>query len=145
MLGFLKYFWSGFSCGLTMQKSSGHGKLNAVWCHVISLGQHYLSCVIAGAFDFFFQNLKSEVFSSLQRVWTCSVGLGYWEVVISYCLLHACLGGWDRDGSLQLSSWVRSNSKKERRKAPLFVMQASAFVWNTTQGVPMSFSLIMGH
>lgn len=120
-----------------MLKSSGYGKWNASWCHVISLGQYYLSCVIAGAFDFFFHNLKSEVFFPLLlRLWTCSVDLGYWEVVLSYCSMPV---------SLQLSSWVRSNSKMERWKPPIFIMQTSAFVWNTTQGVAMSFNFIMGH
>lgn len=60
-------------------------------------------------------------------------------------LLCACLRGWGRDESLQLSSWVKSDSKKERWKALICIMQASALVWNTTQGVAMCFSLIRGH
>lgn len=60
-------------------------------------------------------------------------------------LLYTCLSGWGRDESLQLFSWVRSDNKKERQKALIFIMQASAFAWNTTQVAATSFNLIMGH
>lgn len=126
-----------------MQKSSEHGKLNAGWCHVHIIRTALPPLCHSWCFWFLLPEPEkwgvllpsSEGLNLLCRSW-----------LLRSChllLLCACLGGWGIIG--MLSSWVRSSSKNERWEALIFIIQASAFVWNTTQRVAMSFKLIMGH
>lgn len=55
-----------------------------------------------------------------------------------------CWCGQGRHESLQLFI-QRSDRRKERLEVLIFNTQASAFVWNTTQGWQCSSNLVMGH
>lgn len=85
----IPFYWSGFYCGLPHKEALSLGNWVQAGEILPSLGQHHLSCVLAGVFDFF-QNLKSVCGGGVPPFWgvaTGSIGLCYWKDAISACSL----------------------------------------------------------